>query len=75
MERMLAADLVARIPAERARDPKYSSKSVYVQIAVCERFGEISHELGRSRSSLVAGILEDWVADYDAGKIERPKKP
>lgn len=65
MIRMLAPDMAAKIPAAPSK-PRLESRSIYVKVEVWNRLGEIANELGRSRSALVAGILEDWQTDYDA---------
>lgn len=74
MLRMFAIDdVAAKIPAERQK-PRLESRSIYVEVAVWDRLGEIANQLGRSRSALVAGILRDWQQDFDTPEGEKKSK-
>ena len=72
---MFAIDMPVRIPAPRSK-PVIESRSIHIDVETWERLGAIATELKRkSRNSLVADILREWVASYDAGDIEpAPKK-
>lgn len=53
--------------AKKAPQPKVKDNlSVYGPIALFQRVEEIADAEGRSTSELVVGILEQWVAAYDA---------
>lgn len=53
------------VPRDESEDkPLLESKSVYLDIALWDRLGEIAKELKRSRNKLVAGVLKDWVAAF-----------
>lgn len=72
MRHMFALETV-KIPAGREKS-NLESRSVYVAVDVWNRLGEIARELDRSRSSLVAGILKDWVEWYEAKKQGKAAK-
>jgi hypothetical protein len=69
---MFAFDMPVRIPADLAK-PEISSRSIHVDLAVWKRLAEIAAKIGRSRNALVAGILRDWVRDWDADEAEKGK--
>lgn len=67
--------VVAKLPPKKSKAPSGKSTSVYVGNEVWQRLDQIAAERGyKSRSSLVTGILEQWVAEYDEGKIEEPRQ-
>lgn len=73
MSGMFALEMPVRIPVDLSK-PEISSRSIHVDLTVWKRLGEIAAKLGRSRNKLVAGILRDWVAEYDADEKKPGKK-
>jgi hypothetical protein len=68
---MFAFEMPVRIPAEDSK-PEIGERSLYIDLAVWDRLDKIAKKLGRSRNKLVAGILRDWVTEYDAeGKAKK----
>jgi len=63
---MCAGEMVDIPPKKQSKAPAAKSTSIYVTLKLWDRLNRIAGELDRSRSELVTGILEKWVADYDA---------
>lgn len=63
--------MMADLPPKRERKPRTSvpSKSVYIEDQWWDRLQEIAAAEGyRSRNELVAGVLRQFVQDYDTKK-------
>lgn len=70
---MSAVEMVDIPPRKRPRAPAAKSTSIYVTLNLWARLNRIASELGRSRSELVTGILEQWANDYESD-LKKSKK-
>jgi hypothetical protein len=67
--------LTVKIPGELKDPPKPARErtSLYVEADTWAKLGTIAQEIGRSRNSLVRGLLKEWIEWYEtAGR--KPKR-